>query len=220
MPTAAPTPHPFIILKPQTGWVPAAHFYHVIGRTRIKPQTGWVPAAHFYHAIGCTRTKPPNGTGARGPFLPCHRMPAHQSPKRVGCPRPIFIMPSGARALSPQTGWVSWAPVALLSDCVVFLHFAHSAIMEEENFENGLVVCTTCRFLTPLPPQGKGGAPRGGALGPVYMALAGALPLAHRPPPRLHPTPLRGGMGVGLGVGVGAGQTFTKLGNCLIQTVT
>ena len=207
MPTAAPTPHPFIILKPQTGWVPAAHFYHVIGRTRIKPQTGWVPAAHFYHAIGCTRTKPPNGTGARGPFLPCHRMPAHQSPKRVGCPRPIFIMPSGARALSPQTGWVSWAPVALLSDCVVFLHFAHSAIMEEENFENGLVVCTTCRFLTPPTPPGEGwGPPEGGRWDlctwplPAHSRWRTALPRDCIPPP------FGGGWGWGWGWEWGRGK--------------
>ena len=201
----------FIILTPQTGWVPAAHFYHAIGCTRIKPQTGWVPAAHFYHAIGCTRTKPPNGTGARGPFLPCHRMPAHQSPKRVGCPRPIFIMPSGARALSPQTGWVSWAPVALLSDCVVFLHFAHSAIMEEENFENGLVVCTTCRFLTPLPPQGKGGGPPRGGAGTCVHGPCRRTPAGAPPSPATASHPPSGGDGGGVGGGSGGGANIYQI---------
>ena len=43
-----------------------------------------------------------------------------------------------------ETWWASWAPAAPLSDCVVFLHFAHSIVMEEDNFENGLTVYATC----------------------------------------------------------------------------
>ena len=117
--TPAPTPHPFIILKPQTGWVPAAHFtmpsdaralssklggcprpiFTMPADARAKnTQHGRVPAAQFYHARGCTHTTGPNRTGARGPVLPCPWMHAHQSLTLGVCPQPISTISADARA--------------------------------------------------------------------------------------------------------------------------
>ena len=55
----------------------------------LRSQAGQVHAAHFYHAIGCTRIRAPSWVGARGPFLPCHRMHAHYPT----CAGPCFERP-------------------------------------------------------------------------------------------------------------------------------